>query len=276
MSGSSTVSGHGSARDNGAAPHGEGSLVESSARRARREAWEQDRKVRRKHNRILIWSLLGLAVIIAGLITFGIHEVRKPPAFAMPRDVTARGDGLVVGGLGPVTVDVYADYQCTGCRAFQAATVSTLERLMSQNEITLIYHPIATLDGLTTTHYSTRAADAAACAANMGMFLPFSQALFAEQPPAHGVGLSDDELIQVAGDVGIIDPRFAQCVRAETYKPWVARVTLVSAAHRVDAVPIVLVNGSTFVPAGATPTAAELTGAVAQAAAIDSAANAGK
>jgi protein-disulfide isomerase len=238
---------------------------DSPARRARRQEWERDRRLRRKHTTILLSVLLGCLLIIAGVITFGVYQVRKTPALAVPTNSAARHDGLNVGGSGPVTIDVYVDYQCTGCRTFEDADSAALDQMVATNQVALVYHPVAMLDALSTTHYSTRAAVAAACAANMGMFLPYTKALYAQQPAVHTAGLSDDQMIQIAGDVGIIDPRFAQCVRDEKFKGWVTQVTERAGSHRVDAAPVVLVAGSAVSGPGIVPTAQQIQAAVARA-----------
>jgi protein-disulfide isomerase len=134
--------------------------------------------------------------------------------------------------------------------------------MIAKNQITLVYHPVAMLDELTKTQYSTRAADSAACAADRGAFLPYTQALFANQPTAHSAGISDDDLIQLAGRAGIIDPRFAQCVRAETYRGWIAQETRLASAHPVAGAPNVLVDGKPITTYGQTPTAGDLNTAV--------------
>jgi protein-disulfide isomerase len=241
--------------------------ADSPARRARREAWERDRRTQRKHTAILVSGLLAVFLVIGGLITFGVYEVKKSPSLPVPAGVSTRTDGLVAGGSGPVTVEVYADYECPGCKTFQSTTFATLTSMIAKNQITLVYHPVAMLDELTGTQYSTRAADAAACAADRGVFLPYTQALFANQPKANSTGLSDDELVQLAGRAGIIDPRFAQCVRAQTYGGWIAQETRLASAHPVAAAPNVLVDGKPVTAYGRTPTAGALTTAVTTAAA---------
>ncbi len=245
--------------------------ADSPARRARREAWEQDRRIQRKHTAILVCGLLAVFLVIGGLITFGVYQVKKAPPLPVPATVSTHTDGLVAGGAGPVTVDVYADYECRGCKTFQSTAFATLTSMVAKNQITLVYHPVAMLDELTKTQYSTRAADSAACAADAGAFLPYTQALFANQPKAHSAGLSDDAMVQLAGRVGIIDPKFAQCVRAQKYRGWIAHETRLAAAHPVAGAPNVLVNGEPITAYGQTPTADELTTSVATALAAASA-----
>ena len=240
----------------------EAMAADTPARRARREAWEQDRRTQRKHTAILASGLLVVFLVVGGLIAFGIYQVKKTPALPVPASVTTHTDGLVAGGSGPVMVEVYIDYECPGCKTFQSTTFATLTSMIAKNQITLVYHPVAMLDELTKTQYSTRAADSAACAADRGAFLPYTQALFANQPTAHTTGISDDDLIQLAGRTGIIDPKFAQCVRAQTYRGWIAQETRLASAHPIAGAPNVLVNGRPVTTYGQTPTAGELTTAV--------------
>jgi protein-disulfide isomerase len=245
--------------------------ADSPARRARREAWEQDRRTQRKHTAILISGLLVVFLVVGGLITFGVYQVKKSPSLSIPATVSARTDGLVAGGAGPVTVDVYTDYQCPGCKIFQSTAFATLTSMVAKNQITLVYHPVAMLDELTKTQYSTRAADSAACAADVSAFLPYTQTLFANQPEAHSAGLSDDDLVQLAGRTGIIDPKFAQCVRAQKYRGWITHETSLVRSHPVTGAPNVLVDGKPIMAYGQTPTADELTTSVATAFAAASA-----
>jgi Thioredoxin len=239
--------------------------ADSPARRARREAWEQDRRTQRKHTTVLVAGLLVVFLVVAGLIAFGIYQVKKSPTLAVPATVSTRTDGLVAGGSGSVLVDVYTDYECAGCKTFQSTAFATLTSMVAKNQITLVYHPVAMLDKVTKTQYSTRSADSAACAADRGAFLPYTQALFANQPKAHSAGLSDDDLVQLAGRVGIIDPKFAQCVRAQKYRGWVSHETSLASTHPVSAAPNVLVNGQPIAAYGEVPTAKALRTSVASA-----------
>lgn len=219
---------------------------------------DPDASVDRRHrNRIL---LIAAATIVLGvLIGYGVHRLRTGSPYDTPAHASDRSAGIVAGGTGPITVDVYVDYQCSACKAFETSAVGTLDGMIAQNRITLVYHLVALLDGMSATEYSTRASASSACAADRGRFLPYTKALFAAQP-AHGhAGLSDDQLIQIGGRVGMIDPKFAQCVRDGRYTKWAAHVTTLA---NVAGMPLVRVNGTAISAPGVPPTVADLITAV--------------
>jgi 2-hydroxychromene-2-carboxylate isomerase len=89
---------------------------------------------------------------------------------------------------------------------------------------------------------------------------PYIQALYARQPAEGGPGLSDDELIQVGGSVGLVDPAFAKCVRDGDYRTWTQHVTDAASERGVTGTPTVYVGGMQT-----EPTAAAITAAVAAA-----------
>jgi protein-disulfide isomerase len=216
----------------------------------------------RRRKTIVGSSIAGALLVIAGLIGFGLYEAQKPKKFITPAHATSDSTGIIAGGNGKVRVDMYVDYQCPICKGFESQAEIPLDQMIAKNQITLVYHPVAFLDRMSTTNYSTRAASSSGCASDMNQFLPYTKVLFANQPPENSAGLTDDQIIQLGGQVGIIDPKFARCVRAQKYAPWVAHVTDSAAAHNVVGTPTVLVNGRSISPAGTAPTPDELTTAV--------------
>jgi len=83
----------------------------------------------------------------------------------VPRNGTPSGDGVVVSA-GAVAVDVYIDYQCPFCRQFELMAGPTLNRLVADRMVSLVYHPVNFLDAISPTGYSTRAASDQACSAS--------------------------------------------------------------------------------------------------------------
>ncbi len=159
----------------------------------------------------------------------------------VPASATADGAGVRIGS-GPSTVDAYIDFLCPYCRAFERNAGGTLARLVAGGQITLAYHPMNFLDAASTTNYSTRAAAASGCASDGGRFLEYARTLFDSQPPEGGAGLSDAQLAELAGSVGLPEI-FAGCLHSGRYLDWPAYVTALATARGVQATPTVLVNG---------------------------------
>jgi protein-disulfide isomerase len=147
--------------------------------------------------------------------------------------------GLPVAGRGPTTVEVYTDLSCASCRANDAQTGALLNQLAQANRIRLIWHPLGAAGAADS--YATRSANALACASDLGKLRPYADALFASQPPAGG-SLSADQLIDLGGPIGLIQPSFAACVRDVKYADWVA-VGDASAQQRGARAPAIFVNG---------------------------------
>src|SRR5690348_11208560 len=134
----------------------------------------------------------------------------------LPAGATVEGDGVMVGA-GPVRVDAFIDFLCPFCRQFELSSGPALADLVADGQVSLVYHPLNFLDEASTTSYSTRAAAASGCAADLGRFVAFAHALFVNQPPEGGPGLSDAELVAVGRAVGLADTQFTTCVSSAPY-----------------------------------------------------------
>jgi protein-disulfide isomerase len=182
------------------------------------------------------------------------------PAIAVPAGATPGGDGIVLGA-GPVTVEAYVDFLCPFCRQFEERSGPLLDRLLGEEAITMIYHPLGFLDRLShPAGYSSRAAAASGCASDAGHFGEYKDALFANQPEEGGPGLDDAELVALGRAIGIDDPAFADGVYSGLYLPWAAYVTEAAVERGVSGTPTVVVQG-TPIPASPTTIAAAVTSA---------------
>jgi protein-disulfide isomerase len=179
----------------------------------------------------------------------------------LPAGATVEGDGVMVG-RGRVRVDAFIDFLCPFCRQFELSSGPALAGLVADGQISLVYHPMNFLDRASTTNYSMRAAAASGCAADEGRFTEYAHALFVDQPPEGGPGLSDAELAAIGRTVGLADTPFATCVSDAPYLDWAPYVTARAIAAGVEATPTVLVAG-----AAVRPEARPIAAAVARAAA---------
>lgn len=190
------------------------------------------------------WIVAGVVVVLlfAAAVGYGVYRAQQPTDVAVPAGATATG--VVVGAAdAPVTVDLYLDFQCPACRAYEQAAGATIDQLVASGAAKVVYHPLAYLDRYSSTAYSSRSAAASACAAQAGVFPAYVTALYANQPPENSAGLPDEQLVALGQQVGAGDG-FAACVADGRYAPWVAQVTDAASKANVTATPTVLVNGT--------------------------------
>jgi protein-disulfide isomerase len=192
----------------------------------------------------MVWTstVASAVLLLAGLVGVVAWRADKPEDAVAPEVTTADGLGLPVG-TGPVIVDVYLDFLCPACKQFHDAARSTLDGYLADGTVTLVYRPIAILDRLTTSGFSTRAGAAAGCAADGRAIDEFVAAMMANQPPEGSAGLSDDQIVQIGAGAGLTVPGFGECVRDGSYRGWIARTTDAASDRGVTGTPTVFVNG---------------------------------
>ncbi|WP_144673274.1 DsbA family protein [Arthrobacter sp. U41] len=163
------------------------------------------------------------------------------PAATPPATVTAPGAEAEAGK--PVKVVLYIDFICPVCKNFETQYNETLTSLRNEGKITVEYRPLGFLDTRSTTNYSSRAANAAACVVNESpeKYADFVNVLFEKQPAEGGAGISDDDLKTMATDVGA--KSIETCVDEKTFRPWVKYTTQQAASIGITGTPTVFVEG---------------------------------
>jgi protein-disulfide isomerase len=236
--------------------------LEAAARRARR------RRVAQVLGGLVILGLVAAIVVVAVKAAGGSDDPAGPTGeVVVPQNLSDSG-AVPVGDAGaPVTVEIYYDYMCPACGAFEAANGGELDRLMEEGVARLDLHPISFLDETSEgTRYSTRSANAFATVVDGAPDLAwdFHQALYADQPAEGTEGLSDDEIADIATAAGVpedVVDRFTD----DTFEPWVADVTEAAFDAGVTATPTIKIDGEVF--QGDPYTVGDLTEAIESAAA---------
>jgi hypothetical protein len=124
-------------------------------------------------------------------------------------------------------VQLYLDWACPACKAFEGDNAKLLTDAVASGEITLELFPLAVVDRAYTTDYATRGANAAACVADIApdSFLDVQERMFAAQPAEGTAGLSNEDMIRIIGEAGVTDPKLASCITDGTYRGWVEAAT---------------------------------------------------
>lgn len=221
--------------------------AQSRQERAAAAMAAQKRAERRRRNSI-ISAVAVVAVIALVAIGIAVQQSRSSSSAkgATPPGITAQNGFTVGQASAKAKVVVYLDYQCPVCKSFEENTGPTLDSLVQAGTAQVEYRPIAFLDRASTTNYSTRADNAAACAADAGQFQPYLKTLYSNQPEENSAGLPDSKLIDLGKSAGITSPDFASCVNNHTYTGWTARATDAASKAGVNGTPTVLVNGKTL------------------------------
>ncbi|WP_353828939.1 DsbA family protein [Agromyces sp. SYSU T0242] len=252
------------------------------AAREKARALREEQKKRDRRNRLLLQggvvvAILAVAALIGGLIFNSVQ-----PEGPGPRNMASDGILLVGGedGIEPVetpaieaggqptpaepdesgtiaNIVVYVDYLCPFCGQFETTNSNTMRTMVEQGAATLQVHPIAILTNKSAgTQYSLRAANAAACVADLSpeAFFDFNSLMFENQPEELTPGLTNDEIAELALQAGAASS-VEQCIDDVTFKSWVQDATERALTQpipnsdlaSVTGTPTVLVNGRQYV-----------------------------
>jgi protein-disulfide isomerase len=219
-------------------------------RAAARKIVEQQ-KAAAKRRKVTMWTSFAVVavLVVAGLIGFGVYanQSHSTASKAVTPSVAVDNGTAFAVGTGPVTIDLYEDFMCPICHEFETDSGPTLSQLVADKKVTVRYHTVSILDDRSQgTQYSTRAAGAAAEAAQEGKFQEYFDVLYANQPEENSTGLSDAKLIELGKSVGLGDT-FAKAVNDKTYDAWVATVTDTFSARGFTGTPTIVVNGKQVV-----------------------------
>jgi protein-disulfide isomerase/uncharacterized membrane protein YphA (DoxX/SURF4 family) len=194
---------------------------------------------------------LAIVVVLVSIIGIGVQGGRAKIAGDLTATNANATDGVVYGKKAAATVDVFEDFMCPACGAFERSAGKTLEADVKANKAQARYHPIAILDSLSNgANYSTRAANASLCAADVSVdaFVKFHDILFQPdvQPKENTSGLTDGRFLQIAQQAGLAtgaQATFTTCVQTQQHKALVQALTDNASKRGVTGTPTVLVNG---------------------------------
>ena len=213
----------------------------------------------------LLAGAAGIALTLAVLVGTGTVAVGGTATPSpTPEPTFAMADATVGVATAPVTIEVWADYQCPYCGAFTHGVEPSLLREYAATGTALVrFRDFAFLG-----QESIDAAVAAHCADRQGRFWRYHDLLFASQQGENQGGFSKNRLEQLAGFAGLDPTAFSTCLDDPAVVKEVAAETEEGRSFGVVSTPtlrIVGPGGARILQGISAPDA--IAGAIAQAAA---------
>lgn len=228
---------------------GKASREQRAAKVKAQQAAMRKAEARRRNSIIagVVVAVLVVAVGIGAIVQAGRNSTSG--SSATPKNFSGTDSTSVVLGQdsAPVTVTVFEDFQCPICQSFEKNVGPTIQSLRDEGKIKVEYRSIAFLDRMSSTNYSTRSLNAAACVRDSSpdAYEKFHDLLFENQPPENTDGLPDSKLIEMAKEAGATDVE--SCIKDQTFKSWTQKVTDAASKDGVNGTPTVRVNGQELV-----------------------------
>jgi protein-disulfide isomerase len=192
-----------------------------------------------KVTKYIVIGMVSLVLVVGVLFSVLSHKTSQNAS--LPNGASkAQGYGIVFNGelKGVPVVDIWEDFQCPVCQAFEKLNGDYIEKLITTKKATFIYHPLSFIGP-----DSVLLANAAACAADENQFLPYHRFLYQNQQPENSGKWSSTVLDSSGVAVGIASAKFSACVNTNKYTAWVGNVENDGAQKTINSTPTVFVNG---------------------------------
>jgi protein-disulfide isomerase len=204
------------------------------------------------------------AALVVGVLLFVLFVIRpgastgvpgssdNPLGLVKPSIVipTTLANGRSLGKAdAPVTIDVWADFQCPFCGQF----VRTVEPQIITNDVIkgtvrLVAHDFTFLGAGSNPDESTDAAIAARCADQQGRFWDYYETLFWNQGVAENSGaFTQDRLLAMADLLSLDHAKFQTCLGDQAIRTAVVTETAAGRTAGVSSTPTLVINGQAVV-----------------------------
>jgi protein-disulfide isomerase len=218
-----------------------------TSRRSDRKQAAQAARQRQKRQRFLLLGAAGAIAIVVLLIFLnrpGSEDVPEIDFASLPQQGATLGDTTA-----PVTVVVYADYQCPFCGQFSREVEPKLiQDFVETGQVSLEFRVLPFLGDAEVTspdNESVQAAEAAACAMDQGKFWEYNHLLFENQDGENAGAFSDDKLKAFAGTLGLDQAAFDTCLDSGQHQQEILDNLSTYQAAGIASTPTIVIDGQT-------------------------------
>jgi protein-disulfide isomerase len=205
---------------------------------------KQKGRVRRRRNNsnLIIWGfvigivlIVGLVIVINNTNASGKNINPAPPAAAA---LDKCGSATCGNANAPVTVDVYADFQCPYCAQFEPVVEQLAPDYIDPGKVKVTFHNFSFIGP-----ESDSAAQAVMCAGDQNKFWMFENDLYKHQGTENSGVFTADNLKKMAAAAGMNASQFNSCLDSGKYASAVQQQTAEGRQRGVQSTPTFFVNG---------------------------------
>jgi protein-disulfide isomerase len=199
----------------------------------------------------LIGGVVALVVVLVAALVWAATRGGEDLASQGSSSTLPEGGGVSVGpgvDADVTQVRLYEDFQCPWCGVLENAVGAALTDKAEAGEINVTYQIMSFLDGSLRNDSSVRAANAALCADDAGVFSLFHASVFANQPEQEGAGFTDEQFVGWASDAGLSGEAlgtFEQCVQDLPHTGYVEDMQTRANQDGVTGTPTLVIDGQT-------------------------------
>lgn len=189
----------------------------------------------------------GVAVLlIAGILYFSgggsSQAATQPLAMEIDPSELQRAEGVAMGEAdAPVLLYEFADFQCPACAQFSTFAHPLIkERLVDEGIVRLVRYDFP----LVLSHpHAFLASRAARCAGEQGKYWEYHDVLYGRQPTWSPLRNPAAQFVEFAGQVGLDEGPFEQCLNSDRYAEEVTRNLRLGESLGVQGTPTLMLNG---------------------------------
>ena len=185
--------------------------------------------------------LLLVAVLIVGSLSHVPPSAASVDVAIPTSALNECGDSSCGRADAPVTIEVYADFQCPYCKQADAILQQVMPPYISAGKARLIYKNMPVIGP-----ESEPAAEAALCAADQNKFWTYANYLFARQGNENSGVFSSNNLKAFAASLGLDTGQFNTCLDSGKHAATVSRQAAEARQRGVTGTPTFFINGQRY------------------------------
>jgi protein-disulfide isomerase len=184
-----------------------------------------------------------LIVLFVAISQFGGTTKLKDPAISYPAALVS---GATLGKAdAPVVVDVYGDFQCPFCAAYDLNVEPVIvAKYVTPGVVRIVHHDFEFIGQQTADRESRRASAGAVCAIAQNKYWDYAHWVFNNQIGENVGSFKQDRLVAIAAAAGLDTAAFGTCLNDPATLATVdAATTDALTVKNVASTPTILVNG---------------------------------